>query len=149
MLAKQPPHAPVATPAVDSPGGNDSAAPLANLASLCADVLIVVTDKVTDIDLVSLFVARCRVPGKHVHDDELAVPVRRVLPRFRPAAGAGSGFARPAIELNGLISPNARMQARMLAVDPERIPELWRTVVETVRADGLALATNLQLDRHP
>jgi hypothetical protein len=39
----------------------------------------------------------------------------------RPAAGPGSGFARPAIELNGLINPNARMQARMLEVGPERI----------------------------
>ncbi|MDQ2985080.1 MAG: hypothetical protein M3R70_14350 [Actinomycetota bacterium] len=67
----------------------------------------------------------------------------------RRAAGARSGFARPPIELNGLINPNARMQARMLEVGPERIPELWRTVVEIVRAEGLALATNLQLERQP
>lgn len=37
----------------------------------------------------------------------------------------------------------------MLEVGPERIPELWRTVVEIVRAEGLALATTLQLERNP
>jgi hypothetical protein len=56
----------------------------------------------------------------------------------RPAAGTRTGFARPAIELDELINPNTRMQARMLEVGLERIPELWRRVVETVRADGLA-----------
>lgn len=62
----------------------------------------------------------------------------------RPAVGAQSGFARPAIDLNGLINPDARMQARMLDVSVESIPELWRTVVATMRSDGLALATNLR-----
>lgn len=65
----------------------------------------------------------------------------------RPAVGAGSGFSRPAIELNGLINPNARMQARMPDVSAERIPELWRAVVEAVRSEGLALATQLKLQR--
>lgn len=65
----------------------------------------------------------------------------------RPAVGAQSGFPRPVMELNGLINPNARIQARMLHVSVERIPDLWRTVVESVRAEGLALATNLQLAR--
>lgn len=63
----------------------------------------------------------------------------------RPAAGSRSGFARPSVELEGLINPNARMQARMLDADPERIPELWQVVVESVRSEGLALATRLQL----
>jgi hypothetical protein len=65
----------------------------------------------------------------------------------RPAAERNSGFARPVIELNGLINPHARMQARMLDVGVDEIPDLWRSVVETVRADGLALATRLQLER--
>lgn len=63
----------------------------------------------------------------------------------RPAVGALSGFARPAIELDGLINPNARMQARMLDVSVERIPELWRRVVEAVLSEDLALATHLTL----
>jgi len=46
-------------------------------------VIVVFTDEVADIDLASLLVVGCVVPGKHVHDDELAVPVRRVFPRFR------------------------------------------------------------------
>lgn len=65
----------------------------------------------------------------------------------RAAAGPRSGFARPAIDLKGLINPNARMQARMLDVSAEEIPELWRSVVETVRAGELALATQLQLEQ--
>lgn len=64
----------------------------------------------------------------------------------RPAVGSRSGFARPAVELDGLINPNARMQARMLDVDVERIPEFWRAVVEAVRSEGLALATRLELE---
>ena len=64
----------------------------------------------------------------------------------RPAAGSRSGFVRPALELHGLVNPNARMQARMLDVHPERIPEFWREVVETVRSEGLALATRLDFD---
>jgi hypothetical protein len=64
----------------------------------------------------------------------------------RPAAGIKSGFIRPAIQLNGSINPNTRMQARPLDVPSDQIPELWQTVVETVLGEGLTLATRLQLD---
>jgi hypothetical protein len=40
-------------------------------------LIVVCADEVTDIDSVSLFVARCVVPGEHVHYDELAVSLRR------------------------------------------------------------------------
>lgn len=63
-----------------------------------------------------------------------------------PVEGARRGFARPAIELDGLINPNVRMQARMIDVDAGRIPALWREVAETVQSSGLALATQLRLD---
>jgi hypothetical protein len=66
------------------------------------------------------------------------VPARR-------AAGAGSGFARPAIQLDGLLNPNAPMPARVLDVGAERLPEHWRTVVDAVTANQLVFATNLRL----
>jgi hypothetical protein len=63
----------------------------------------------------------------------------------RPGSGSQCGFARPTIELNGLINPRARMQARMLDADVDRVPELWGAVVDTIRSEGLALATYLEL----
>lgn len=63
----------------------------------------------------------------------------------RPAAGDASGFARPALELQGFLNPNARMQARSVDVGQGNLPQLWRAVVDTVLAEELALATQLQL----
>jgi len=68
----------VATPATVSPRSNDGAIPLLNLESFRADVLIVVfANEVKDVDLVSLLVAWRAVPGEHVHDNQLAVSLRR------------------------------------------------------------------------
>lgn len=62
-------------------------------------------------------------------------------------ANIGEATARDRFADKPAFKPAARHKARRNA-SVERIPELWRTVVETVRADGLALATNLQLERH-
>jgi hypothetical protein len=64
----------------------------------------------------------------------------------QPAAGAGSGFPRPSIELEGLIKPDLRMQARSSEpLEPSVVRTLWRRVVEQTLSDGLALATRLDL----
>ena len=64
----------------------------------------------------------------------------------RPAAGSRSGFPRPAIELDGFIKPDLRMQAG--SSEPQElsvVPALWRQVAGQVLEAGLALATRLDL----
>lgn len=64
----------------------------------------------------------------------------------RPIMGSHSGFARPAIRLDGFIAPNIRQQAR--SSDPlavSEIAQLWRHVVNQVAEHELALATRLDL----
>lgn len=63
-----------------------------------------------------------------------------------PAAGPRSGFARPALQLDGLIDPDLRMQAR--SSEPlviATVADLWNEVVDQVTKSGLALATHLEL----
>lgn len=63
-----------------------------------------------------------------------------------PAGGRRDGFARPELQIEGLIDPNLRMQARSSKpLDPETIRELWNEVVDEVARQGLALATQLEL----
>lgn len=64
----------------------------------------------------------------------------------RPVSDGKVGFARPVIELDGLINPNRRQQAAMLDVPGEGIPGVWKTVVDVIGAEGLALATRLGLE---
>jgi hypothetical protein len=63
----------------------------------------------------------------------------------RPLDGDRSGFARPALELDGHIEPNLRMQARVLEPEQGSMKSLWRSVVDQVLSQELALATRLQL----
>ena len=63
----------------------------------------------------------------------------------RPGRDRGVGFERPALELDGVINPNLRMQARALELDGSAIRAGWLAAVEAARADGLALATRLEL----
>ena len=64
----------------------------------------------------------------------------------QPASGPKSGFARPTIELDGLIQPNLRQQARSSEpLDVDDVVELWRLVVSQVFDHDLALATRLDL----
>ncbi|MDP9225222.1 MAG: hypothetical protein M3P18_15515 [Actinomycetota bacterium] len=64
----------------------------------------------------------------------------------RPAAGETSGFARPAIELDGLVDPNLRQQARSSdLLDLAAVVRLWHAVVGQVLDHRLALATQLEL----
>jgi hypothetical protein len=64
----------------------------------------------------------------------------------RPAAGARSSFARPAISLDGFVSANLRQQAR--SSDPLAVVDAataWQRVVEQVVEQGLALGTRFEL----
>jgi hypothetical protein len=71
------------------------------------------------------------------------VPCRRV-------SGSRSGFARPVIELPGLINPNTRMQARCSeAMASRELYDQWRAVSDQVIAAGLSLATRLDFPRSP
>ena len=63
----------------------------------------------------------------------------------QPLDGDRSGFARPAIELDGLTDPNLRMQARVLEPGQASMTSVWRSVVDQVLDQGLALATRLHL----
>lgn len=63
-----------------------------------------------------------------------------------PAAGRRGGFARPELQIEGLIDPDLRMQARSSKpLDAETIREFWNEVVHQVTRQGLALATRLEL----
>lgn len=64
----------------------------------------------------------------------------------RPAAGPDSGFVRPPIDLNDMIDPNLRMQARSSEpLSLAAVAELWQRVARQVLDRGLALATRLDL----
>ena len=55
-------------------------------------------------------------------------------------ADAGRAFARPRIELDGLIRPNLAMQARTCAVrDLGELRAIWDRVVDQVLEQGLVL----------
>ena len=64
----------------------------------------------------------------------------------KPYAGAGSGFARPAVDLPELIKPRLTQQAG--SSEPKPIVELfalWQKVVDQVLQQGLALGTRFEL----
>jgi hypothetical protein len=61
----------------------------------------------------------------------------------RPGSGADAGFARPALKVDGVINPNARMQARTLDVGEPGTWAAWTAAVEATVSEGLALATKL------
>lgn len=63
----------------------------------------------------------------------------------RPGSGRDVRFARPAIELNGWIDRNLRMQARMSERPDHEIVAAWADVVAAVQTAGIALATRLSL----
>ncbi|HEY8644880.1 MAG TPA: hypothetical protein VIL77_03275 [Gaiellaceae bacterium] len=63
----------------------------------------------------------------------------------QPAAGA-RGFPRPAIEIEGLIKPDLRMQTGSSEpLELSALQTLWRNTAGQVLDDGLALATRLDL----
>ncbi len=63
----------------------------------------------------------------------------------RQVDGVRSGFARPAIELWGLVNPNVRMQARTSPAIPlSEIATCWREIAKGVLDSGLVLATRLE-----
>jgi hypothetical protein len=63
----------------------------------------------------------------------------------RPGSGADVGFARPGLEIDGVINPNLRMQAKTLDCGEPAIRAAWDAAVDTVTTEGLALATQLTL----
>jgi hypothetical protein len=63
----------------------------------------------------------------------------------RPRISAEVGFARPSLEIEGVINPNLRMQATTLDVSERWIRAAWDAAVDTVQSAGLALATQLTL----
>jgi hypothetical protein len=64
----------------------------------------------------------------------------------RPANGATSGFMRPTIQLDCLINPNLRQQARSSKpLQMEVVAGHWRQVVSQVLDQELALAIQLEL----
>jgi hypothetical protein len=61
-------------------------------------------------------------------------------------ADAGRAFARPRIELDGLIRPNLAMRARTCAVrDLGELRAIWDRVVDQVLEQGLVLGVHLAL----
>jgi hypothetical protein len=61
-------------------------------------------------------------------------------------ADAGRAFARPRIELEGLIRPNLAMQARTCAVrDLGELRAIWDRVVDQVLEQGLVLGVHVAL----
>jgi hypothetical protein len=74
-------------------------------------------------------------------------PVRGMF-SFAPClpAEARGTFARPAIELPGLVKPTLAMQARTTRVGAlEDVHQIWRHVVDQVLDAGLALGTRVEL----
>jgi hypothetical protein len=67
------------------------------------------------------------------------VPCRPVEEGLEP------GFARPVLELDGLLNPNLRMAARVVDVGLEGARAAWEDVVRQVLECDLALATRLEL----
>jgi hypothetical protein len=63
----------------------------------------------------------------------------------RPGSGVDVGFARPGLEIDGVINPNLRMQAKTLDVSERAVQAAWDAAVDTVQTNGLALATRLTL----
>lgn len=63
----------------------------------------------------------------------------------RSGTGADVGFARPVLEIDGVINPNTRMQARTLDLDVADIQEAWSAAADAALSNGLALATRLEL----
>jgi hypothetical protein len=61
----------------------------------------------------------------------------------RPGSGVDAGFARPALKVDGVINPNARMQARTLDAGKPGTWAAWTAAVEATVSEGLALATKL------
>lgn len=77
----------------------------------------------------------------------LANPIQRMY-SFVPARvheGTGPRFARPVIELPGLINPNVVMSAQgAKELHPmDFVRDVWREVINQVRAQGLVLAVHL------
>jgi hypothetical protein len=60
-----------------------------------------------------------------------------------PGSGADVGFARPTLEIDGVINPNLRMQAKTLALGDWAIRAAWTSAVDAVQTEGLALATHV------
>jgi len=60
-------------------------------------------------------------------------------------ADTTAGFVRPLIELDGVVDPNLRMQARVIPVSGVEARRVWETVVEQVLGADLALAVRLEL----
>ncbi len=57
----------------------------------------------------------------------------------KEAAGSGTGFCRPAVELPGVVNPELQRGKRDPYVAPDRFADLWRTVRRQVENQGLLL----------
>ena len=63
-----------------------------------------------------------------------------------PSALAPRGFARPAIRLNGVITPGLMMGAKATrSLSVERVKELWDSVVAQVIEQKLSLGVRFDL----
>jgi hypothetical protein len=79
----------------------------------------------------------------HLYQGVMHGPEQQEMFSFVPVAVGNQPFARPAIELPGLVNPASWRSARLTIVTAQQVRDVWHDVVASVLAQGLSIGVFL------